>query len=149
MVNSREDIFLGHFEHGLDEKGRLFIPARFRHKNGRGTFILTRGLEQCLYLFPEKAWAGLAQKLAQLPLADKKEERAFKRLLLAGATEAGVDSQGRVLIPQSLLGWAGLAREAVIIGVLSHVEIWASDKWAAYESGAQESFHRAAAHLEL
>ena len=149
MGNSRASIFLGQYEHGLDNKNRLFLPARFREKNAEGPFIMTQGLEQCLFLFPPQAWDTLASKLNELPLANKVEERAFKRTLLAAATEAEADGQGRILIPQLLKEYAGLRRDAVILGVLNHVEIWAKERWEIYRKKARSSFEKAAPHLEL
>jgi len=146
---SRISIFLGQYEHGVDDKNRLFLPARFREKNGSSPFILTQGLEQCLFLFPSGAWENLASKLDQLPLADKIEERAFKRMLLSAASEAEVDSQGRILIPQMLRDYARIKKDAVVLGVLHHVEIWAKDRWEAYRKKARVSFEKAAPHLEL
>jgi MraZ protein len=141
--------FLGQYAHAVDDKNRLFLPAKLRHKQKGADFILTQGLEGCLYLYPPAAWDRLASRLDQLPLADKKEERAFKRMLLAAACEVEVDSQGRILIPQILREFAGLRHEAVILGVLQHVEIWARERWTAYQAGARDSFEKASAHLEL
>ena len=148
-MEPKTTIFLGQFEHGVDDKSRLFLPARFREKNATATFILTQGLERCLFLFPPSAWEALAGKLDQLPLANKVEERAFKRTLLAAASETEVDAQGRILIPQILREYAGIRREAVVIGVLHHVEIWAKDRWERYRRKARASFEKAAPHLEL
>jgi MraZ protein len=149
VVQSRISLFLGQYEHSLDEKNRLFLPARFRSKNNGACFIMTQGLERCLFLFPPTAWDSLAAKLDQLPLADKTKERAFKRTLMAGACEAEVDPQGRILIPQMLREYAQIRREAVVIGVLHHVEIWARERWTKYQKTARASFERAAPHLEL
>jgi len=110
---------------------------------------MTQGLERCLFLFPPTAWDSLATKLDRLPLSDKIKERAFKRTLMAGACEADVDPQGRILIPQMLRDYAGIRREAVVIGVLHHVEIWARERWAVYQKKARTSFEKAAPHLEL
>ena len=149
MVESRASIFLGEFAHGVDDKNRLFLPARFREKNAGAPFIMTQGLERCLFLFPTQAWEALAQKLENLPLANKVQERAFKRTLLAGASEVEADGQGRILIPQNLMEYAGLKRDAVVLGVLNHVEIWAQERWAVYRRKARASFEKAAVHLEL
>ncbi len=148
-MDNRTALFLGQFEHVVDDKNRLFLPARFREKNTRASFMLTQGLENCLFLFPADALDSLAAKLEQLPLSNKMEERAFKRLLLSGACETAIDSQGRILIPQLLKDYAGISKDAVIIGVLRHVEIWARDRWNDYRKKAQVSFNKAAPHLEL
>lgn len=149
MVESSATIFLGQFEHAVDDKNRLFLPARFREKNAGVRFIVTQGLEKCLFLYPPQAWESLASKLDQLPLANKLEERAFKRILLSAACEAEADQQGRILIPQMLKEYAGIKSDAVILGVLNHVEIWAKERWETYRKKARASFEKAAPHLEL
>ncbi len=110
---------------------------------------MTQGLEQCLFLFPPHAWETLAAKLDTLPLSNKVEERAFKRVLLSAASEAEIDSQGRILIPQMLKDYAHIRRDAVVLGVLHHVEIWARERWEKYRRKARTSFEKAAPHLEL
>src|SRR5438876_65241 len=123
---------MGQYEHGLDEKNRLILPSRFRDKCRGSDVILTQGLERCLFLFPLEAWNDLAGKLADLPIANKMEERAFKRILLSAACEAEVDGQGRILIPQNLKDYAQIAHEVVVLGVLKHVEIWSKRLWENY-----------------
>jgi MraZ protein len=149
VVESRETLFLGQYEHSLDGKNRLFLPALFREKNNGSNFIMTQGLENCLFLFPASAWKSLANKLEHLPITDKVKERAFKRTLLAGACEASVDPQGRILIPQILIDYAAIRRDAVVLGVLHHVEIWARERWVPYQKKARASFEKVAPHLEL
>ena len=148
-MQSRNSIFMGHYEHGLDGKNRLFLPSRFREKSRGSDFILTQGLERCLFLFPLKSWNDLAAKLSDLPIANKREERAFKRILLSSACEAEVDGQGRILIPQHLLDYAQIARQVVILGVLKHVEIWSKNTWERYHQRARASFERVAPRLDL
>ncbi len=140
---------MGQYEHGLDNKNRLFLPSRFREKNRGPDFILTQGLERCLFLFPQESWDTLADKLADLPIANKVEERAFKRILLSAACEAEVDSQGRILIPQNLKEYAQINHNVVVLGVLKHVEIWAEEEWNHYRKKARASFEKVAPHLEL
>ncbi len=149
VVESRSARFIGQYEHGLDDKNRLFLPSRFREKNTGADYILTQGLERCLFLFPIKYWDGLAEKLDALPLKDKAQERAFKRILLSGACEAEIDSQGRILIPQHLKEYAGLKKEIVILGVLRHVELWSQELWKTYSKKARASFDRVAPQLAL
>lgn len=144
-----EPLFLGQFEHALDEKHRLFIPVSFRGHGRRQRFIVTRGLEQCLYVFPTVAWRRLANRLDQLAIHDQREDRAFKRAFLAWAREVPIDPQGRILIPQTLSQYAGIQREAVVIGVLQHVEIWAKRRWLRYMRHADGSFQRLASRLAL
>lgn len=140
---------MGQFEHGLDGKNRLFLPSRFREKSRGPDFVITQGLERCLFLFPLESWNDLAGKLSDLPIANKVEERAFKRILLSAACEAEVDSQGRILIPQNLKNYAGIKHEVVVLGVLKHVELWAKESWSRYHKTARASFERVAPHLDL
>lgn len=148
-MESRKTLFLGQYEHGIDDKNRLFLPARFREKNSGEHFIMTQGLEGCLFLYPPDGWAVLGEKLDHLPLKNKSEERAFKRLLLSAACEVSADGQGRILIPQMLKDFADIRRDTVILGVLQHVEIWAKERWSVYHKKARGSFERVATHLEL
>ena len=148
-MESRYSFFMGQYEHGLDDKNRVFVPSRFREKSSGRDFVLTQGLERCLYLFPRGAWDDLAGKLSDLPIANKVEERAFKRILLSAACEAEVDSQGRLLIPQHLKEYARIARPIVFLGVLKHVELWALEEWNSYRHKARASFDKVAPHLDL
>jgi len=148
-VQSRKTFFMGQYEHGLDGKNRLFLPSRFREKSAGPDFVVTQGLERCLYLFPVASWHDLAGKLADLPISNKSEERAFKRILLSSASEADVDSQGRILVPQHLRDYAQIKHEVIILGVLKHVEIWAKESWGRYHKKARASFERVAPHLDL
>jgi MraZ protein len=149
VVESRKTFFIGQYAHGLDAKNRVFLPSRFREKTRGRDFILTQGLERCLYLFPRRAWDDLAGKLADLPITNKIEERAFKRILLSAACEAEVDSQGRILIPQHLKDYARVSRQVVFLGVLNHVELWAHEEWNPYRKKARASFEKVAPHLDL
>jgi MraZ protein len=149
VVESRKSFFIGQYAHGLDAKNRVFLPSRFREKSRGRDFILTQGLECCLYLFPRRAWEDLAGKLGDLPIANKVEERAFKRILLSAACEAEIDGQGRILIPQHLKDYARIARQTVFLGVLNHVELWALEKWNPYCKKARSSFEKVAPHLDL
>lgn len=130
-------VFMGEFRHNLDDKGRLFIPARFRDELGP-RFVITKGLDKCLFLYSGREWEGVEEKLRQLPLTSG-EARAFSRFFFAGAGDCEPDKQGRIVLPQVLREFAGIVREAVIIGVASRVEIWALDQWQNYESVSQAS----------
>lgn len=149
MGKSRNIRFLGQYAHGIDDKNRLFLPAKLRHKQHGADFILAQGLEGCLVLYPPPVWDQLAARFDRLPLSDKSEERAFKRMLLASASEVDVDAQGRILIPQMLKEHAALRRDAVILGVFDHIEIWSRERWADYASQARTVFNKAASQLEL
>src|SRR5262249_42740161 len=148
-VTKKTTFFMGQYEHGLDAKNRLILPSRFRAKSRGPDFILTQGLERCLFLFPLASWDALAAKLEDLPIANKVEERAFKRMLLSAASEAEVDSQGRILIPQNLKDYAHINHNVVVLGVVKHVEIWAKEQWNQYRRNARASFEKVAPHLEL
>lgn len=110
---------------------------------------MTQGLEACLFLFPSDAWDALAAKLDNLPMTDKAQERAFKRTLLAAASEVEADGQGRILVPHVLKDYAQIRRDTIILGMLDHVEIWAAERWAEYHKKARAGFADAARHLEL
>lgn len=138
-------MLLGEYQHTLDEKGRLTVPSRLREALGETT-IVTRGLENCLFLFPLSTWQELAGRLAALPLTQG-DARAFVRFFFSGATECTFDRQGRVMLPQPLREFAGLdreAREAVIIGVSTRVEIWSAERWAAYRKRAEQRYEEIA-----
>ena len=124
-------MLLGEFKHNLDLKGRIAVPAKFRGKL-IDRAIITRGLDKCLFVFGNKEWEALAQKLIALPLAQA-NSRAFVRLMLAGATDAEIDKQGRILIPDYLREYAGLKKEAVVAGLYNRFEIWDSEAWKEYK----------------
>jgi MraZ protein len=149
VVQSRNHFFMGQYEHGLDGKNRIFLPSRFREKSQGPKFIITQGLERCLFLFPLDSWSDLATKLTDLPITNKIEERAFKRILLSNACEADVDGQGRILIPQTLKDYANIRRQVVALGVLKHVELWAKEEWVHYRQKARTTFNKVAPHLDL
>ena len=115
-------MILGEFKHSLDIKGRLAVPAKFREKLGAGA-IITRGLDKCLFIFGANEWEVLVQKLMNLPLAQA-NSRAFVRLMLAGASDAKVDAQGRILVPDYLRKYAGLKKQAVVTGLYNRMEVW-------------------------
>lgn len=132
-----EGVFMGEYRHNLDDKGRLFIPARFRDDLGP-RFVITKGLDRCLFLYSGREWEGMEEKLRQLPLTSA-EARAFSRFFFAGASDSEPDRQGRIVLPQVLRDYAGIVKEAVIIGVASRVEIWALEQWRSYEAASQAS----------
>ena len=125
-------MFIGEFQHNLDSKGRVAIPAKFRQKLTGGA-IITRGLDRCLFVFTNKDWEILAQKLIALPLAQA-NSRAFSRLMLAGAVDVELDKQGRILIPDYLREYAGLKKQAAIAGLYNRIEIWDSEAWKQYKA---------------
>ena len=130
-------MFIGEYQHILDTKGRVAIPAKFRVEFKEGT-IITRGLDRCLFVFSKSEWEVLAKKLVALPLAQA-NSRAFVRLMLAGAMDVEVDNQGRILVPDYLREYAGLKKKVVVAGLYSRVEIWDSDNWKRYKSKTESS----------
>lgn len=139
-------MFLGEYQHNLDNKGRVSIPAKFREKLLSGGAIITRGLDGCLFVFSSKEWEGLAQKLISLPLAQA-NSRAFVRLMLAGATDVELDNQGRILIPDYLRKYANLKKQAIITGLYNRIEIWDADKWNEYKNKTENSSEEIAEKL--
>lgn len=129
---------IGEYRHNVDDKGRLFVPAKLRDTLGE-PLIITRGLDRCLFVFPPGEWKNLEAKLRALPLSQS-SARAFVRLLLSGASECTPDKQGRVLLPQPLRQYAGIDREAVLIGVGNRMEIWAADRWERYVAEATDAY---------
>lgn len=131
-------VFLGEYAHTLDDKGRLIIPARFREELGP-RFVVTRGLDRCLFVYASTEWQVLADKLRSLPLT-KADSRAFARLLFSGASECDLDKQGRILLPSVLREFAAIERDVIVIGVSNRVEIWAAEEWQKYSDEATESY---------
>ena len=126
-----ESMFLGEYHHSIDDKGRIALPVKFRAAFATGT-VITRGLDGSLFLFPQEEWDKLALKLANLPLG-KANTRAFARLMLAGAMDALLDKQGRVVVPEYLRDYAAIKKNIVVAGLYNRLEIWDSEKWSAYK----------------
>ena len=120
-------MFMGEFNHTIDAKGRLIIPSRFREELGQ-EFVMTKGLDGCLFVFPMNEWELFEQKLRTLPLTQK-SARKFTRFFVAGATECELDKQGRILLPQTLREFAQLEKDVVLSGNLNRVEIWSKANW--------------------
>ena len=120
-------MFMGEYNHTIDTKGRLIIPSKFRDELG-DEFVVTKGLDGCLFVFPNQAWQEFEEKLRALPLTNK-SARQFSRFFVAGATPCELDKQGRILLPATLREFAGLDKEVVLTGMLNRIEIWSKDKW--------------------
>lgn len=129
---------MGEFQHSLDEKGRLTVPAKFRDLLGED-FIITRGLDRCLFVYPRAGWSAILEKIKDLPM-ERPEVRGFVRLLCSGAIDAELDKQGRVGLPQHLREYAQIDRDTVVIGALNRVEIWSSAKWSEYAGQYEPAF---------
>jgi len=122
-------VFLGEYDHNMDDKGRLAIPARFREALGEGV-VITRGFDRCLMGFPRAIWETLAQQVSGLSLGQG-EARNLRRLLFSGAADIMMDRQGRILIPQNLREYAGLGEQVIVAGLNTHFEIWTGERWRA------------------
>jgi len=123
-------MFIGEYHYNIDDKGRLFIPSEMR-KNLGETVVINRGIEKCLYLYPEAAWDNITEKLSALSFT-KRTNREFNRLFLSGAYRREIDSKGRINIDSLLLNFAGLIKECVILGVGERIEIWDKAEWEKY-----------------
>ena len=120
-------MFMGEYHHNIDDKGRLIIPSKFRNELGE-KFIVTRGLEECLFVYSMNEWNEIINKLKQLPFTNK-DARLFMRMFMSGATECELDKNGRINIPATLTKYASLDKECVVIGVNERLEIWSSSKF--------------------
>jgi MraZ protein len=121
------NMFMGEYHHNIDEKGRMIIPSKFRYDLGE-KFIITRGIDSCLFVYPKNEWTKIISQLNELSFT-KKDVRSFQRFFLSGATECEFDKQGRINITSPLAGYAGLTKECVVIGVNDRIEIWSKDNF--------------------
>ncbi len=140
-------MFIGEYEHNVDAKGRVIMPAKLREDIG-DKFIITKGLDGCLFAYSQTEWANFEEKLKALPLAQK-NARNFVRFFLSGAVECDIDKQGRFLIPANLREHAELDKEIVIIGVGTRLEIWNRDKWQNYSSDENISADEIAENMTM
>ena len=135
-------MFLGEYQHNIDPKGRLIIPSKFRELLGE-QFVITKGLDGCLFVYPLDGWHELEDKLKSLPLTQR-DARAFARIFFSGASEGELDKQGRVLLPPNLRTYAHITKETMIIGVGTRFEIWDLDTWQQYNRESDKSFEQLA-----
>lgn len=131
-------MFIGEYQHTLDNKGRVTMPSKFRDDLGE-KFVITKGLDSCLFVYPMSEWKTIQEKLKTLPLTNR-DARAFVRFFFSGASESSLDKQGRVLIPANLREHSRLEKEAVIIGVATRLEIWSKDSWNDYTNDDNLSY---------
>ena len=131
-------MFMGEFQHNIDDKGRVIIPAKFRDELG-DLFVITRGLDKALFVYPLDEWKIIEEKLKTLPFT-KADAHKFTRFFFSGAVESEIDKQGRVIIPNNLRNYAFLTKECVVIGVSNRIEIWSKDYWDTYYKDSEESF---------
>jgi MraZ protein len=142
-------MFYGEFEHSIDRKGRLILPAKFREvaKNQFvEKFFITRGLDKCLFMFAEEEWRSQENKFKTMSFT-KQQSRIFNRLLFSGAVEICADKQGRVLVPQYLKDFAQIRKDAMVVGVSNRIEIWAKDAWTDFYANSRQSFEEIAEKL--
>lgn len=138
-------MFMGEFHHNIDDKARLVMPSKFRFELGE-TFVVTRGLDECLFIYSKSEWDNLVNKLKTLSFT-KKDARAFMRFFLSGATECTLDKQGRVTIAPALVNYASLKKECVIIGVNDRLEVWDFDTYNKYFESKEEDISNLAENL--
>ncbi|MEK9155538.1 MAG: division/cell wall cluster transcriptional repressor MraZ [Patescibacteria group bacterium] len=138
-------MFLGQYNHTIDDKGRLAVPMKFREALAHGA-VVTRGLDSSLFLLPLEEWGKLAGSLATLPLGQA-NARAFARLMLAGAMDVQLDKQGRCVVPEYLRSYAGLRKDVVIVGVNTRLELWDAERWATYTSQTEKDAESIAEQL--
>ena len=142
-------MFYGEHEHKLDKKGRIIIPSSFREVSKEhyiDRFFVTRGLDTCLFMFPEEEWKQQEAKFKSLSFT-KRESRKFNRIFFSGAVEVRVDKQGRILLPAYLKQYADIKKEIMVIGVSNRIEIWSKDKWQEFYKGSKDSFEDIAEKL--
>ena len=140
-----ENMFMGEYHHSIDEKNRLIIPSKFRNELGE-KFVITRGLENCLFVYSLVEWENIVSKLRTLPFT-KKDSRDFTRFFLSGATECVLDKSGRVGITSPLVKYAGLTKDCVIIGANDRLEIWDEGAWNNFFDSNEENFASIAENL--
>lgn len=149
MVDSGEkwgiNMLMGEFHHTIDDKGRIIIPSKFRDELG-SEFIVTRGLEECLFVYPKEKWDKIIEQLNKLPFT-KKDARSFMRFFLSGATAMEFDKQGRINITSNLITYANLTKECVVIGVGDRLEIWSQENWDNFYNSNKEDLSNIAENL--
>lgn len=131
-------MFLGQFEHAIDAKGRLVLPAKYRHKLADG-LVVTKGQERCLYIFPVDRWEQEAEKVTRLPRTDRRS-RDFARAFFASADQQDLDKQGRIQLPPTLRTYAGLQKSATVLGVNERIEVWQPESWTAAEAQTDDYY---------
>jgi MraZ protein len=142
-------MFYGEYNHGIDLKGRLILPARFREvcvENGYERFFLTRGLDKCIFMFTEEEWRQQENKFKSISFT-RKEARSFNRLFFSGAVDIVPDKQGRFIIPQFLKSYASIDQKVVVIGVSNRIEIWSEEMWNQFYQSSNESFEQIAENM--
>lgn len=150
MVESGEkwgidNMFIGEYHHTIDDKGRIIVPAKFRDELG-SSFVVTRGIESCLFVYPNKNWNQICEKLNSLPFT-RKDARIFNRFFMSGATNVELDKQGRINIAAPLINHANLTKDCVIIGTGDRLEIWSKEDWDSFFNSNKDSMSDIAENL--
>lgn len=138
-------VFLGEYRHNLDDKGRITIPSKFRDSFKDG-LVVTKGFENCLFIFTKNDWLDFARQIQQLRTL-KKDARTLSRFIFGGASEDQADKQGRVIVPSNLREWGNIKKEVVIIGVSNRLEVWSEENWNKVENEAAASYSQIAEEL--
>ncbi len=138
-------MFIGEYQHSVDEKGRMALPARFRKKLQQGA-VVTKGLDECLVVYPRKEWEELAKRLSSLPISQS-NTRAFSRLMLAGAMDVELDKQGRMVVPEYLRQYGHIEKKVVVAGLYNRIELWNAEKWEAYRTKTEAASNEIAEQL--
>ena len=138
-------MFMGEYSHSIDPKGRLIIPAKRREQLGEN-FVITKGLDGCLFVYPQEEWEAFEARFREVPLTTK-DARKFSRFFFAGAAQMELDKQGRILIPSTLRSFAELEKDVVLVGVLDRVEIWDKDRWEANNEYEDDDMDEIAEHM--
>ena len=142
-------MFYGEYNHGIDNKGRLILPSRFRDvskENGVEKFFVTRGLDRCIFMFADQQWQLEEQKFKNLSFT-RQEARYFNRMFFSGAVEVSPDKQGRFIIPQYLKDFAGIKKDAVVIGVSNRIEIWQTQSWQEFYTRTSVDYEKTAENM--
>ena len=138
-------MLIGEYKHTIDSKKRLAVPSRLRKELG-SKIVITKGLDNCLFLFPSNQWSKLVEKLSELPIGQR-DTRGFSRMMLAGASEVKLDRLGRILIPDYLKQYAGLKKNTIIAGVHNRLEIWDEGKWNLFKEHTEKDIDNMAERL--
>ena len=138
-------MFIGEYHHTIDEKGKIIIPSKFRESLGK-EFIITRGIENCLFIYSLQNWADITNKLSSLPFT-KKDARTFNRFFMSGATNVELDKQGRVNISKPLIDYANISKDCVIIGTGDRLEVWSQESWNSFFDSTKDSMSDIAENL--
>jgi MraZ protein len=138
-------MFIGEYQHSLDEKGRVSLPVKFRARLASGC-VVTRGIDKCLWVYPADEWEKLAEKISQLPITQK-DSRNFSRLILAGAADLTIDKLGRVNLPNYLKDYAGISKKVTVTGMYNKIEIWPEENWNKFKKEMEDNSETIAENL--